>query len=163
MTSIFKRISWIIWTIVLLLLIATLISDLEITSRFVNSGLIFVFILGLMEILTIRKSWSLIKRLLASTAVFVIFLIFKFYLDWRGDWKTQTIMYQHKHLSNRTIESQLQNKGALGYNRRTVDRTKLFPFVSRTKQLTQENLEAVDTVTWDRVNIYVNEQGLKGG
>lgn len=138
-------------------------SNLEITSRFVNRGLIFVFILGLIAILTIRKSWTLIKKLLAATVVFAMFSIFKFYLDWRGDWKTQTIMYQHKHLSNRTIESQLQDKGAFGYNKRTVDRMKLFPFVSWTKQLNPENLEAVDRVTWDRVSLMLMNKNLKAG
>jgi hypothetical protein len=163
MISMFKKVSWAIWITVSLLLIATIISNLEITSRIVNRVLIFVFIVGLIEILTIRKSWTRIKRLLGATAIFAMFLIFKFYLDWRGDWKTQTIMYQHKRLSSRTIESQLQNKGALGYNRRTVDRMKLFPFVSWTKQLTHENLEAVDPLIWDSVDIYVNELELKGG
>ncbi len=38
-----------------------------------------------------------------------------------GAWRTQTILYQNGHLSFKTIEFQMQDKGAMGYNRRTVE------------------------------------------
>ena len=163
MTSILTKLLWTIWTVVSLLLLATLASNLEITNGFVNRGLVFIFILGLIGVVTIRKPWTPMKKLTVATTVFILFLAFKFLTDWRGDWKTQIIMYQHKSLSNRTIESQLQDKGALGYNKRTVDRTKLFPFVSCTKELAVENVNSIDTMTWEKKDIYLNEQGLKGG
>ena len=90
-------------------------------------------------------------------------MIFNLYTDWRADWKTQTIIYTNNHLSNRTIEFQLQDKGALGFNRRTVDRLNLFPFISWTKKLTEENLKNMDSLTWEKVDIDLNEQGFKGG
>jgi hypothetical protein len=163
MKSLRTKTYWTIWTIISLLLIGTLMSDIEITNGVVKKGLIYIFILGLISIVTIKKPWTLTKTLAVSTLVFGLFLIFKLYTDWRGDWKTQTVIYQNNHLSNRTIEFQLQNKGALGYNRRTVDRLKIIPFVSWTKKLTKENLENIDSLTWDKVDIDLNEQGLRGG
>lgn len=85
---------------------------------------------------------------------------FYVFLDWRGDWKTQTIKYQNLHLPNRTIEFQMQDKGARGYNRRHVDRIKILPFVEWTKEV---KYDEIDTFSWKKVSIHVNELGLKGG
>ena len=146
-----------------LLLIGTLTTDIEITNGLIKKGLIYIFIFGLVRIVTIKRLWTLTKRLTISTVAFGLFLIFNLYTDWRADWKTQTIIYTNNHLSNRTIEFQLQDKGALGFNRRTVDRLKLFPFISWTKKLTEENLKNIDSLTWEKVDIDLNEQGFKGG
>jgi hypothetical protein len=95
---------------------------------------------------------------------FVIFntaiAFFYVFLDRRGEWKTQTVEYQNLHLSNRTIEFQLQDKGARGYNRRRVDRITILPFIEWTKEIGHE---PIDTLTWKEMDIYVNEMGLKGG
>ena len=75
-----------------------------------------------------------------------------------SDWKTQTRVYQNKYLPNTTIDFQIQDKGAFGYNRRTVERTKIFPFIYWTKKVSEK---VVDTLTWEKVNLDINEQGLK--
>lgn len=148
---------------VAVLLIGTLTADIEVTNGLIKKGFSYIFIFGFVKVLTIKRPWNFIKTLTVSTAAFALFLILSFYLDWRGDWKTQTIVYKNNHLSNRTIEFQLQDKGAFGYNRRTVDRLRLVPFVSWTRRLTQEDLKSIDSLTWDKVDIDLNEQGLKGG
>jgi len=163
MRSNFTKAIWTIWTMISLLLIGTLTFDIEITNGLIKKGLIYVFILGLVKIVTIKRPWTLTKTLTVSTVVFGLFLIFNLYTDWRGDWRTQTIIYRNNHLYNRTIEFQLQDKGALGFNRRTVNRLKLFPFVSLTKELTEEDLKNIDSLTWDKVDINLNEQEFKGG
>jgi hypothetical protein len=163
MTSILSKISWTIWVVISLLLISASTTNLEITRGIVNSGFVYIFILGFVALMTLRKPWTRSKRLMVSVAIFGFFLIFKLYTDWRGDWKTQTIIYKNKHIPAWTIESQLQDKGALGYNKRIVERMKLFSFLSWAKKLTEEDLKTIDTLTWSEVNIYINEQGLKGG
>ncbi|MBI3218010.1 MAG: hypothetical protein HYZ44_00710 [Bacteroidetes bacterium] len=152
------RVFWTIWTIASLILVGT-ISNLEITSGLILKGIIYIVILGMTQLLTRNLYWIFG----ISTVLFVAFLTFKFYTDWRGEWKTQTIMFQNKHLSNRTIEFQLQDIGSLGYNRRKVDRLKIIPFVSWTRRLTEKEVENIDTLNWDRIDIDKNEQGLKGG
>lgn len=99
-----------------------------------------------------------------AVGTFVIFggatLCFYLFLDWRGDWKTQTVRFQNLHFSNRTIEFQLQDKGAFGYNRRLVERWKLLPFLEWTKEIEDGQ---IDTVVWKKVDLDINEMGLKGG
>jgi hypothetical protein len=161
MKSIPTKTFWILWTMISLLLIGTLITDIEITNGLIKKGLIYIFIFGLVKITTAKVPWELTRRLVVSTVVFGLFLILYYYSYPPGDWKTQTIIYKNNHLANRTIEFQLQGKGALGYNRRTVDRLKLFPFVSWTKELTEENLKIIDSLTAGKSqslhNAYKNE------
>ena len=159
MKSIFKKVLWLFWIVVVLFLTATWITDLEVTNHFVNKGLIYILILGLI----LLTPGSTAKKVTISIVAFGLFLVSVFFLDFRGNWKTQTVIFKSRHLSNRTIESQLRDKGALGYNKRIVDRIKLFPFVSWIKNVTQEDLKTIDSLTWDKVDVYLNEQGLKGG
>lgn len=151
---------WLFWAVVALFLIATWLTNIEVTNRFVNRALICILVLGLAGLSASRNN---AKKLWIARVVFGMILVFVFFLDLRGDWKTQTIIYKNKHSSNRTIEFQLQDIGAFGYNRRTIDRITLFPFVSITRNVDQEDLQTIDLVTWDKVDIHLNEQGLKGG
>jgi hypothetical protein len=144
-------------------LIATWTTDIEITNGLVKNGFIYMFIFGLIQIITAKLHWTWTKKLMTSTGVFGLYLIFHLFTDWRGDWKTQTKHFQNNLHSNRTIEFQMQDKGALGYNRRTVDRIKLFPFISWIKILTPEDVENIDSLTWDKVDIGTNELKLRGG
>jgi hypothetical protein len=143
-------------------LIATWTTDIEITNGLVKNGFIYIFIFGLIQIITAKLPWTWTKKLMASTGVFGLYLIFHLFTDWRGDWKTQAIHFQNNLHSDRTIEFQMQDKGALGYNRRTVDRIKLFPFISWIKILTPEDVENIDSLTWDKVDIGTNELELRG-
>ncbi|MCB9360641.1 MAG: hypothetical protein H6587_03310 [Flavobacteriales bacterium] len=97
-----------------------------------------------------------ITTLLFSAGIMYYALI----LDWRGPWKTQTVYYQNNNFTNRTIEFQMQDIGAFGYNRRTIDKFKLLPFLEWTKEI---ELKEVDTLNWKKVDIYKNELKLKGG
>ena len=38
-----------------------------------------------------------------------------------GSWKTQTVLYQNRHLTFKKVKFQMQDVGALGYNKRTVE------------------------------------------
>jgi hypothetical protein len=81
-------------------------------------------------------------------------------LDCRSSWKTQTIIYQNCHIKSRTIDFQLQDKGSLDYKRRTVDRIKIIPGLD---WFEKTNLETIDSLTWTKVDIHLNEINLKGG
>lgn len=75
-----------------------------------------------------------------------------------GAWRTQTILYQNGHLSFKTVEFQMQDIGALGYNRRTVEVIYLTPLFI----LTNEVPNGIDKrVEWVKVDKDVNELGLK--
>ena len=148
MKTIVTKICWAFWILTSILLLATLTADLEITNRLVKDGLSYVFILGLIRVTTAHKHWSVTTTVFMSIPVFVLWLAVSYYLDRRGDWLTQTVLYQHRHVANRTLEFQLQDKGSFGYNRRTVDRIKLLPSISWSTVLTEESLKNIDTLTW---------------
>lgn len=59
-------------------------------------------------------------------------------------WQTQTVLYQHSHLQAKKVESQWQDVGALGYNRRTVEViyfTPLFMIVSPVDKKIESQVE----------------------
>ncbi len=75
-----------------------------------------------------------------------------------GAWQTQTILYQNGHFSFKTIEFQMQDVGALGYNNRTVEvfyLTPLFMIISEVPNNIDKKVE------WVKVDKDVNELELK--
>lgn len=75
-----------------------------------------------------------------------------------GTWRTQTILYQNGHLSFKTVEFQMQDIGALGYNRRTVEVIYLTPLFILTSEVPNDIDKRVE---WVKVDKDVNELGLK--
>ncbi len=75
-----------------------------------------------------------------------------------GSWKTQTIVYENKSDNSKRVEFQMQNVGALGYNKRTVEVnyiTGLFMIIKPVEKDIDEN------ENWKKVNKDVNEHELK--
>ena len=75
-------------------------------------------------------------------------------------WRTQTVLYQNAHLSFKTVEFQMQDVGALGYNRRTVEvlyLTNYFMVISEVPNKVDLRYE----YEWIKVDKDVNELGLK--
>ena len=75
-----------------------------------------------------------------------------------GAWHTQTVLYQHRNSRFKQIEFQLQDKGALGYNKRTVQVFYLTPLFIRTSPVPKNIRFAKE---WKKVNLDCNELGLK--
>ncbi len=75
-----------------------------------------------------------------------------------GSWTTQMVLYQNRHLTFNKVEFQMQDVGAFGYNKRTVEvnyLTNLFMLVSPIEKNIDKRVE------WVKVNKEVNEVGLK--
>ncbi len=73
-------------------------------------------------------------------------------------WKTQKIIYQNGHLKFKRIEFQMQDIGAFGYNKRTVEviyLTDLFMIVKPVEKDIDKRVE------WIKIDKEVNELGLK--
>ena len=73
-------------------------------------------------------------------------------------WRTQKVIYQNGHFNFKKVEFQLQDVGALGYNKRTVEviyLTDLFMIVSPVEKDIDKRVE------WVKVDKEVNELGLK--
>lgn len=73
-------------------------------------------------------------------------------------WRTQTILYQNEHIGFKTVEFQMQDMGALGYHKRTVEVFYLTPYFMITSEVPNDIDKRVE---WVRVDIDVNELGLK--
>jgi hypothetical protein len=73
-------------------------------------------------------------------------------------WRTQTILYQNGHLSFKTVEFQMQDIGAFGYNKRTVEVLYLTPLFMITSEVPNDIDKKVE---WLKVDKEVNELGLK--
>src|SRR5687768_6054667 len=99
MNAIPTKAFWVIWTVISLLLFATLTTNLEITNGIIKKGFVYIFIFGLIKILTKKTAWTFARSFIVSTAAFGLFLIFTLYAEWQGDWKTQTIIYKNNHLA----------------------------------------------------------------
>ena len=73
-------------------------------------------------------------------------------------WKTQTVIYQNGHLSFYKVEFQMQDLGALGYNKRKVEvtyLTDLFMIVEPVQNDIDKRVE------WVKVDKEINELGIK--
>ena len=106
-----------------------------------------------------KRTYSAGILTIVVTIISIVFIgYFSAFLDWRGPWRTQTVKYRNLHLANRTIEFQMQDKGARGYNRRTVDVIRLLPFLRWTTEISNSE---PDSLTWKLVNEDINELGLK--
>ena len=80
------------------------------------------------------------------------------FLNAASTWKTQEIIYQNAHFSNKKVEFQMQDLGALGYKRRTVELlylTDLFMIVSPVEK------DIDNSVEWLKVDQEINELLLK--
>lgn len=74
-----------------------------------------------------------------------------------GSWRTQTILYQNGHLSFKKVEFQMQDIGALGYNKRTVEVIYLTPLFMLTSEVPKDIDKRVE---WIKVEKDVNELKL---
>ncbi len=105
------------------------------------------------------KKWKTIGSTLPVIALIGILIIGPMRILFSsGSWKTQTILYQNGHLTFKKVEFQMQDVGALGYNKRTVEviyLTDLFMIVSPVEKGIEKRVE------WIKVDKDLNELGLK--
>lgn len=74
-------------------------------------------------------------------------------------WKTQEILFRNQLNKDHRIELQMQDQGALGYNRRIVE---VNPRLLMDK-ITEIDTTSINKKEWQQVDEYVNELELKGG
>lgn len=137
----------------------------DIKNQFLKSFVYFGFLIGTPTILV----WNLYsiktksKRIIGTVypTIFLIFIIvvnpIKIIFS-SGVWRTQTILYQNGHLSFNKVEFQMQDIGALGYNKRTVEVIYLTPLIMLTREVPNDIDKRVE---WIKVERDVNELGLK--
>ena len=166
--TIIKKITIIInvvYALVLLLFLLDNLNSFDIKNQTIKSFVYFGFIIESPLILIWNlfllktKSIRIIGTVLPAIILILVILSGPNKILFRiGAWKTQTILYENGHLRFKTIEFQMQDLGALGYNKRTVEvfyLTKLFIII---KDLPED----IDSkVEWIKVDKDINALKLK--
>lgn len=149
------------WSICTLVTILVLFTEITFTSNV--SNLIFIFTttsgLPLILFLTATKSrqslaiWFFL--LAASTAIIYKSIDF---ISFGSGFKTQTITHRSLNDPEKRIEFQLEDFGALGYNRRTIIITPICCFLQQEQEIDPDKF---DYSHWKQVDEEINELGLK--
>lgn len=133
----------------------------ETLKTFIHFGsLLLTPIIVLFNLLALKsKKWNVWVGL-SSLLLIVSFLIvvsqrgFLGYLFSLGGWKTQTVLYEHEQFGFKQIEFQMQDVGALGYNKRNVSVIYLTKWFMITEEIEPSKSFGAD---WIRVDKNVNE------
>jgi hypothetical protein len=155
----------IIYGLTAVLFLLDSLTSLDIKSQTLKSFVCFGLLIGtpltlIWNAVSIKPRNRKIIWTILPTAILIFILIvgpMKFLFS-TGVWRTQTILYQNGHLSYKTVEFQMQEVGAFGYNKRTVEVFYLTPLF----MITSEVPTGIDKrVEWVKVDKDVNELGLK--
>ena len=154
-----------IFILTVLLFVFDGLTSFEIKNQAIKSftyfGLMVLTPMALVwNLLTLKtRKWKIISSILPTIALIGIMIIGPMKIMFSsGSWKTQTVLYQNGHLTFKKVEFQMQDIGALGYNKRTVEviyLTNLFMIVSPVEKDIDKRVE------WIKVDKEVNELGLK--
>lgn len=154
-----------LYLLVVVLFLADGLTAFEIKSQLVK----YIVYLGFVVLTLVIMAFNLVyqKNGAKKVALLILPLLMLIGIIWAGpmafvfaasSWSTQTVLYQNQHLSFKKVEFQMQDKGALGYNRRIVEVTYLtdwFMIVTPPDEKLDERSD------WIKVDQNVNELGLK--
>ena len=150
--------------IVLLFLLDNLTS-FDIKNQVLKSFIYYGFLVGIplklaYNVLLAKKINKKITWIFLPIIVFVLIYIVVYtkFVFSIGVWQTQTILYQNKYSNAKKIEFQMQDIGALGYNKRTVEVLYLTPLFIITSEI-PNNIDK--KIEWIKVDEDINELELK--
>ena len=154
-----------IFILIVLLFVCDGLTSFEVKNQtiksFTNFGLLILTpVLLVWNPLTLKtRKWKIISLIFPTIALIIIMIVGPMKIMFSsGSWKTQSILYQNGHLTFIKVEFQMQDVGALGYNKRTVEviyLTDWFMIVNPVEKGIEERIE------WVKVDKDVNELGLK--
>lgn len=106
-----------------------------------------------------ERKLKIISLILPSLTLITILIIKPIKIIFESSaWKTQKVIYQNNRIGFNKVEFQMQDIGALGYNKRTVEvfyLTNLFMIISPLEKTINKNTK------WIKVNKEINELELK--
>jgi len=153
------------FVLILLLFVLDMLTSFEIKSQTIKSFAYF----GIMALSPFTLLWNLwafktrkgiiIGSTLPILALIGILIIGPIHIGYSSSaWKTKKVLYQNAHLGFKKVELQMQDVGALGYNKRTVEVTYLthmFMIINPVEK------DIDNRVEWVKVDKEVNELELK--
>lgn len=129
---------------------------------FVYSSFIFSPILIIFNLILISDKRVKLIGLIIPILALVVCLNFGYMkiIFNSTNWKTQTILYENRSNDNLTIEHQMQDIGAFGYNKRTVSVYNIMGLFAVIKPI---EIDTISKTNWNLLNNHINEMELKGG
>ncbi|MCR9262974.1 MAG: hypothetical protein NXH86_02395 [Flavobacteriaceae bacterium] len=159
-TKYISRILYGIFMLALLLFGLDALTSLEIKSQAIKSfayfGIMVLTPLTLFGNLWAFKTrqWKIITSIFPALTLVGILIIGPLNIVYSSSaWKTQKVLYENGHFDFKKVELQMQDVGALGYNKRTVEVTylsDLFMIVGPVEK------DIDNRVEWVKVNKEVN-------
>lgn len=155
----------IVYCLTVILFLLDGLTSFDIKSQAIKSFVYFGLLIGapLILVLNLLVIKTKTKRFIGTASPAVILTLILIIgpgeiLFSTGVWHTQTILYQHGHLSSKTVEFQMQDIGAFGYNERTVEVMYLTPLFMITSEVPKNINQRGE---WLKVDKDVNELRLK--
>lgn len=152
----------IVFSVFTILVLLERLSPFYINNAFLHYSVLFAAIsTGIILVGDVLFKRDSRKFILLTLALVALVCYGKYYLSWRGVWKTQTTLYVSTEHPNTTIDFQMRaDKLAIGYKKRIIKRQRIAPFADWTTDEDTDTL-LLDPSKWTRVNREINEMGLK--
>ena len=155
----------IIYGLIVLLFALDCLPSFDIKNQSLKSFAYIGILLGTPAILawnfiTIKPLLKKVTSTLLLTAILIVVVVIgpMRIMFASGAWRTQTIQYQNSHSSFKKVEFQMQDVGALGYNRRTVEVIQITPLFILVDEVPPDIDQQVE---WTKVGVDINELELK--
>lgn len=155
-----------IYILVSLLFLADNFTDLDIKNQMIKAvayigfGILtpIILIWNFFDFKTVAS--RILISILLALFLFIIINGFTHFIFATSTWKTQTILYEHPHFSNKAVEFQMRDVGGLGYRKRIVEVLYLTNWFMIANEVKSET-EFEGKIEWKKVNKDVNELELK--
>lgn len=143
----------IIYSIIISLLLLSEFAGFDIRVQSLKSLVYFGTLIGTPVMIVLNTSLKRISLLAYPMVMLVLIIVINpFRILYRSSvWETVNVLYEHKYCFFRTVEFQMQDIGARGFNRRTVEVISLTPFFAITRDAASDIAE--DT-GWLDVSFY---------
>ncbi len=158
-----RKIGFVFWMITtFILLLVLFMPNLEFKTQTIQLFFLSISTSGIPILLFVTSKDKERKLLVWGVLLLLGTIFFQqmiHFFQFGSGFVTQEILYRSKTDPNHRIEFQMEDVGALGYNRRTVE-IKSMGFLQQFQEIT---VDKIDTTKWDFVGEYKNELNLKGG
>ncbi len=135
----FNRLVTILLTLILVLFLLDITSLFEIKNEWLKKGIYYTILLSPLILIWILFTVKTILAKGLSALIPMVAIVLMLFLNpmrilfLSSPWETYKIIYENKYSDFKKVEFQMQDIGALGYNKRTVEVTyvtKMFMIVS---------------------------------
>ncbi|SFU41978.1 hypothetical protein SAMN05216480_10331 [Pustulibacterium marinum] len=163
-----RKIGFLLWLLIAFMTVLPWCSSLEFNQvsiqilfySITSSGLPLVLFLTTKNTIRKRKLLLWTFLLIVGTAISLIIVDLITFGTLHSEYATQVVKYVHKEDEQKRIEFQMEDIGAFGYNRRTVEVVPCCFLFSWVKVINEND---IDQSEWLYINEYKNELKLKGG